>query len=78
MTSNVFKVNQSASFSTDDSAVEAGRQPRGDPLPTTGCTSCKRSTVRNGSLPESVSRSDQNRDGSPHRVHDINLNAQLV
>lgn len=59
----------------DDGAVEARRQLLGDPLPTTGCTSCKRSTV--GVIPESV-REWAKIETHPHRVHDVDLNAQLV
>ena len=48
----VFRVDQSASPSMNDGAVEARRQLPGGPLLTAGCTSCKRSTV--GVTPESV------------------------
>ncbi len=53
VTAAAFKVNPSASFSTNDRVVEARRQLPGDPLPTAGCTSCKRSTVR---IPPRVSQ----------------------
>lgn len=42
----VFKVDSTALFSTDDAAKEVGQQLRGDPPPIIGCTSCKHSTVQ--------------------------------